>query len=143
AVHGLQAVAHVRQRAVHDGGQRVSQIPLLKRILEVHGRGLGRGEDRLLAHEAWYLLPRGTLRSRTVTGCSYFAHAPVRSVTSARALRRGGPLGPGRLAPRLPRSRLGARAPVRALRGARALRRGGPLLETAWLRHDARVASKR
>ena len=34
-VHGLQAVAHVGQRAVHDGRQRVRQVALFQRVLEV------------------------------------------------------------------------------------------------------------
>ena len=34
-VHGLQAVAHVGQRAVHDGGERVGEVALLQRLLEV------------------------------------------------------------------------------------------------------------
>ena len=36
-VHGLQAVAHVGQRAVHDGGQRVGEVALFQRILELIG----------------------------------------------------------------------------------------------------------
>ena len=34
-MHGLQAVAHVGQRAVHDGRQRVGQIALFERVLEI------------------------------------------------------------------------------------------------------------
>ena len=34
-VHGLQAVAHVGQRAVHDGRQRVRQVALFQRVLEI------------------------------------------------------------------------------------------------------------
>ena len=34
-VHGLQPVAHVRQRPVHDGGERVGEVALLQRRLQV------------------------------------------------------------------------------------------------------------
>ena len=37
AVHRLQPVAHVRQRPVHDGRQRIGEIALLQRGLEVDG----------------------------------------------------------------------------------------------------------
>ena len=36
-MHGFQPVAHVRQRAVHDGGERVSEIALLQRVAQSHG----------------------------------------------------------------------------------------------------------
>jgi hypothetical protein len=34
-VHGLQPVAHIGQRAVHDGRQRIGEIALLERLLQV------------------------------------------------------------------------------------------------------------
>ncbi len=49
AVHGLQAVAHIRQRAVHDGGQRVREVALFQRILQLHGL------DRARARQNWFL----------------------------------------------------------------------------------------
>ena len=39
-VHRLQPVAHVGQRAVHDGGERVGEIALLKRCAQVDGDDL-------------------------------------------------------------------------------------------------------
>ena len=36
-VHGLQPVAHVGQRAVHDGRERVGEVALLERVVQVHG----------------------------------------------------------------------------------------------------------
>ena len=36
-VHGLQPVAHVGQRPVHDGGERVSEVALLQSIAQIHG----------------------------------------------------------------------------------------------------------
>ena len=54
-VHGLEAVAHVGQRAVHDGGERVGEIALLQRILELDGLdGGGRGENRGFGHGVGY-----------------------------------------------------------------------------------------
>ena len=53
AVHRLEAVARVRQRAVHDGGQRVSEIALLQRLAQcdfLDVRGFGRNQT--LAHAA-------------------------------------------------------------------------------------------
>ena len=45
----LQAVARIRQRPVHDGGERVGEIALLQRILEIDGLDLAarRRVDRL------------------------------------------------------------------------------------------------
>ncbi len=34
AVHGLEAVARVRQRAVHDGGERVGEVALFQRLAQ-------------------------------------------------------------------------------------------------------------
>jgi hypothetical protein len=43
AVHGLQAVAHVRQRARGDGRKRVGEITLSQRFREIHvADGAGR-----------------------------------------------------------------------------------------------------
>ena len=36
-VNRLQAVAHIRQRPVHDGGERISQIALFQRYAQRHG----------------------------------------------------------------------------------------------------------
>ncbi|MNL67598.1 hypothetical protein D3C87_1922000 [compost metagenome] len=36
AMDRLQSVTDVRQRAVHDGGQRIGEIALFERCLEVH-----------------------------------------------------------------------------------------------------------
>ena len=35
-VHGLEPVAHVGQRAVHDGGERIGEVALLERLAQVH-----------------------------------------------------------------------------------------------------------
>ncbi len=40
AVHRLQPVANVRQRAVHDGGERVGEVALFKRRPEIDGDDL-------------------------------------------------------------------------------------------------------
>ncbi len=34
-VYGLQPVAHIGQRAVHDGGERVGEVALFKRVLQL------------------------------------------------------------------------------------------------------------
>ena len=50
-VHGLQAVAHVGQRAVHDGRQRVRQVALFQRVLEVDRLdAAGAGQNRFFGH---------------------------------------------------------------------------------------------
>ena len=36
-VHGLQPVAHVGQRPVHDGGERVGEVALFQRLAQIHG----------------------------------------------------------------------------------------------------------
>ena len=50
AMHRLQAVARVGQRAAHDGGQRIGEIALLERVAQVdvdrRGGGGGRGGRR-------------------------------------------------------------------------------------------------
>jgi len=35
AMHRLQPVAHIRQRAVHDGGERIGKISLLQRFAQI------------------------------------------------------------------------------------------------------------
>ncbi len=47
-VHGLQAVAHVGQRAVHDGRQRVREVALFQRVLEVDRLVCRRGRAELV-----------------------------------------------------------------------------------------------
>ncbi len=50
-VHGLQAIAHVGQRAVHDGRQRVGEVALFQRIPEVDRLdAVGAGQNRFVAH---------------------------------------------------------------------------------------------
>ena len=36
-VNGFQSVAHIRQGAAHDGGQRIGQIALFKRGFQING----------------------------------------------------------------------------------------------------------
>ena len=47
AMHRLQAVAHVGQRARHDGAQRIGEVALAQRISELHRL------DRLPAERRW------------------------------------------------------------------------------------------
>ena len=51
-VHRLEAVAHVGQRAMHDGGERVCEVALFQRILEVDrlNRAWTR-QNRFIAHD--------------------------------------------------------------------------------------------
>jgi hypothetical protein len=52
AVHRLEAVARVRQRAVHDGRQRVSEVALLERLAQTHFfDGSLVGGNQTLAHD--------------------------------------------------------------------------------------------
>ena len=54
AVHGLQAIADIGERPVHDGGKGVSEVALLEGFLEVDlldvFRALRRGN--VLAHDS-------------------------------------------------------------------------------------------
>ena len=54
AVHRLQPVAGIGQRAVHDRGQRIGQVPLADRAAEGFGRGalFGLG-DQIVGHAPW------------------------------------------------------------------------------------------
>ena len=56
-VDRLQPVAHVGQRPVHDGGERIGEIAFLERVLEVDGLdgSLAGGRNRLLGHGPWLL----------------------------------------------------------------------------------------
>ncbi len=65
-VHRLEAVAHVGQRAAHDGGERVGEIALLQGILELDGLvgRWGRGENRRFGHGRWLLALEGNLKCR-------------------------------------------------------------------------------
>ena len=62
-VHGLQAVAHVGQRAVHDGRQRVGEVALLQRILQQDRLdAVGTGQNWFVAHAIG--LSRGAKRRK-------------------------------------------------------------------------------
>ncbi len=58
-VHGLEAVARIRQRTVHDGGERIGEIALLERLAQrnVFNPAGWRG-NQLFAHT------RGVMRTR-------------------------------------------------------------------------------
>ena len=50
-VHRLEAIARVGQRAAHDGGERVSEVPLLQRLAKIDFdrlRGAAEGEEERL-----------------------------------------------------------------------------------------------
>ncbi len=51
AVHGLQPVARVRQRPVHDGGERVGEVALFERLAQRDFLRAGRFRNQLLAHD--------------------------------------------------------------------------------------------
>ena len=61
-VHGLEAVAHVGQRPVHDGGKGVSQVALFKRILQLDGLHGRREENRFVCHALWVVRLRARLK---------------------------------------------------------------------------------
>ena len=80
-VHGLQAVAHVGQRAVHDGRQRVGEVALFQRIPEVDRLDAVRGRAELVCRSCgWASAAR---RHRQDPGCGYscrpstFETAPI------------------------------------------------------------------
>ena len=50
AVHRLQAVAHIGQRALRDGGERVGEVALFKRILQLDRLDGRRSENRIVGH---------------------------------------------------------------------------------------------
>ena len=50
-MHGLEPVAHVGQRAVHDGRERVSEVALFERLAQVDGLDrTSSGQNRFVAH---------------------------------------------------------------------------------------------
>ena len=52
AMNRFKAVARIRQRAVHDGGERVSEITLFQRLAEPDFLNVGRlGGNQLFTHE--------------------------------------------------------------------------------------------
>ena len=80
-MHGLQAVAHVGQRAVHDRRQRVGEVALFERVLQVDRLdAVGAGQNRFVAHGGWASAAR---RRRQAPGCGYscppstFETAPI------------------------------------------------------------------
>ena len=72
-VHRLEPVARVRQRAVHDGGQRVLEIALLERLAQ---RDLlhmaARRGNQLLAHAAWLARESAVNKRGTAAFCRPF-----------------------------------------------------------------------
>ncbi len=71
-VHGLEAVAHVGQRAVHDGRKGVSQVALFKRVLQLDGLHGRREENRFVSHasEVAARARRAKMRLRYCTSAS-------------------------------------------------------------------------
>ena len=58
-MHGLQAVAHVGQRALHDGRERVGQVALFQRLAQIDGldRPLRIRRRRLFPMTCAYRIP--------------------------------------------------------------------------------------
>ena len=50
AVHRLQPVAHIGQRALRDGGERIGEVALFKRILQLDRLDGRRSENRIVGH---------------------------------------------------------------------------------------------
>ena len=81
-VHGLEAIAHIRQRARHDGGERVGEISLAECLGEIDvANGGGRGSGHLVP-ESERVQARDTAASR-----------PSRSTKRVRAAGSFRPLG--------------------------------------------------
>ena len=83
-VHGLEPVAHVGQRAVHDGGKGVSQVALFQRVLQLDGLHGRREENRFVSHglEVAAAMRRAKMRLREVNrfvDCQAFAIAWLRA----------------------------------------------------------------
>ncbi len=70
AVNRLQPVARIRQRAVHDGGERIGEIALLERRFQIDTLGfiLRRRIDRL---------PHGLLTHNAISSAP-LSHGPIR-----------------------------------------------------------------
>ncbi len=49
-VHRLEPVAHIGQRAVHDGGESVSEVALFKRVLQLDRLDRGGSENQFVSH---------------------------------------------------------------------------------------------
>src|SRR5262245_10246291 len=64
-VHGLEAVAHVGEGPVHDGGEGIGEVALLQSIFELDGLDGGRRggrENRRLGHGRWLLAGEADLK---------------------------------------------------------------------------------
>ena len=56
SVHGLQAVAHIRQRTVHDGRQSIGEVALLERVAQLdrlNAVAWATARNQLVSHEIW------------------------------------------------------------------------------------------
>src|SRR5690606_31902846 len=88
AMHRLQPVADIRQRAVHDGRQRISEIALLERLLQVDRLDIvvfaAIGREHALSHESGLAEPaiRGKAGERQDVS---FAFSPVLTSSAAGA----------------------------------------------------------
>ena len=50
AVNRLQPVAHIGERALRDGGERIGEVALFKRILQLDRLDRRRSENRIVRH---------------------------------------------------------------------------------------------
>ena len=63
-MHGLEPIARVRQRTVHDGGQRIGEIALFERLAQCDLLDVGRfGRNQPLAHGGSVQRRRGANKS--------------------------------------------------------------------------------
>ena len=92
AMHRLQPVARIRQRAMHDGGERIGQIALLERLAQrdlLHAIRFGGRRTGFLAHDGLVRLSVRNARAGTRQRRCSDADMGITSDTSktARAMR--------------------------------------------------------
>ncbi len=84
AVHRLQPVAHVRQGAVHDRRQRIGQVALFQRLLQVDRLDVvtaaGSRRHKAFSHGAGLAEP--VIRGKSQVKCSGSSHRPFTILAS-------------------------------------------------------------
>ena len=69
-VHGLQPVAHVGQRPVHDGGERVSEVALFQSLAQIYGLDRARiRRRRSFSHDVRLAHPLSLLKHALNPSC--------------------------------------------------------------------------
>jgi uncharacterized membrane protein YecN with MAPEG domain len=87
-MHRLQAVAHIGQRAVHDGRQRIGQIALLERLFQVDALNVIAAAGRYQAFSHGAGLEEALIRGKRCRHRRHQEEISVRLSISTRPVRR-------------------------------------------------------